>query len=119
MSEFQNQGLAEITSLERRVHALQEELSKYKSEAEKWAPRVGSEVRLNEETAHITLAFGGKNMTARVSKTALVTSDLASLTVAVVQTLSPLLEERLRAVIEPEVQKLMSNISSVSSAGKW
>ena len=119
MSEFQNQGLAEITQLERRVHALQEELSKYKGEAEKWTPRVGSEVRLNEEVAHITLAFGGKNMTARVSKTALVSSDLATLSVAVVEALRPLVEEKLRSVIEPEVQKLMSNIASVSSAGKW
>ncbi len=119
MSEFQNQGLAEITALERRVHALQEELSKHKGEAEKWSPRVGSEVRLNEETAHITLAFGGKNMTARIPKSSLVSSDLATLTVAVVGALRPLLEEQLRTVVEPEVQKLMSNVASVSSAGKW
>lgn len=118
MSDY-GQAISELTTLERRIHALQEELSKYRGDALKWTPRAGSEVKLNDQSVQITLAFGGKNMTAMLSYSSLQSGDSTSLTTAVLQALVPLLEAQLRPTIQAEIEKLTANITAVSVAGKW
>lgn len=118
MSDY-GQAISATVTLERRIHALQEELAKYRGNAEKWTPRVGSEVMMNEQLVNITLAFGGKNRTAQIPYSALQTGDRTSLTTAVLQAMTPLIQDQLRSVIEPEIQKLTANVTAVSKAGNW
>ena len=120
MSDFDTQRIGEIMELEQQVKALRDEVQRYKTIAERWEPRVAAEVNPTARLGKVSLTFGGKTISATMSFDYLEKMDLTTATTSCVETLcSSLVIDRLRGVVQPEVQKLMDNVTIVMGAGKW
>jgi len=120
MSDFDTRRVGEIVVLEERINALQDQVKKYKHIADKWEPRVSSEIIATDNTGKVILHFGGKAIAATFTADYLTRMDLTSATTNVVETLcQSLVAERLREVVQPEVERIMNNMKSISQVGQW
>lgn len=118
MSDFDTRRIGEIMALEEKILSLQNQLKEYKSDAEKWTPRVSTEA--SSETCRVTLAFGGKTFAATMPNDYLMRGDATTLTSMVIDTLyTALIADCFKPVIRPAVEKLQQSAASVSRAGKW
>lgn len=119
-TDFEKTRPEYATGLEERIAQLQAQVAHYKPLADKWTPRVSSENILSDGTGHVTLFFGGKQITATISAQALEILSHQDLVTNVSSTLSEsLLVDRLREIVAPEVDKLIQSAKSVRGAGKW
>lgn len=120
MSDFDTRRIGEIHGLEERINALQAELKVKKAASDKWEPRVHGSMDAKTETAKITMHFGGKAFAAEMPMTLLKTGTLTGITTSVIETLCVhLVAARLKEVVEPEVQKLLTGVALTQEAGKW
>lgn len=120
MSDFDTRRIGEIAELENKILALQTQLNEHKADAEKWKPVASSEVEISTASARVTLQFGGKVAAVTMTADWLDQLDVTSATTLVLEKLSgTLILDRLRPVIQVEVEKIKKNLVAVSGAGKW
>ncbi len=120
MSDFDTRRVGEIAVLEEQIKSLQEQVNKFRQIAEKWEPRVSSEIVAPNNDGKVILQFGGKTIAATFTSSYITSMDLTSATTNVVETLcQSLVAERLRDVVRPEVERLMNNAASLLQVGKW
>lgn len=113
------QQIGEVSAYENQIQALQKQVLDLKASSEKWEPKVSTSME-TDGTCKVSLKFGGKMVTATMSSLFLASTDVTSATSSVVDTLcSSLVVDRLREVVQPEVQKLINNAVSLQGAGKW
>lgn len=117
MSDLQSIGA--IADLEQQIMALQSQVKELRAGNEKWVPKASSSVE-PDGSCKVTLHFGGKAITATMSTTYLATVDVTSATTSITETLcSSLVVDRLKEVVQPEVERLIKNSVSLQSTGKW
>jgi hypothetical protein len=120
MSDFDTCRVSEIAILEGKIKALQEQVSQYKANSDKWTPRVSSELNMGDFGGRVTLHFGGKAITATLSQQYFMTLDESTAVDNVAETLcQSLVIDRLKEVVGPEVVKLMKNAKAMERVGKW
>ena len=118
MSDFDTRQVSQIAELETKIKALQIQCAEFKEKAEKWEPLISCEV--TDDGGKLTMSFGGKRMGVLFSKQYLSESTVRSACTDALGTLAEtLLIDRLRPVVEPEIQKLISSNQAVVGAGKW
>jgi hypothetical protein len=107
-----------VARLEMTLAHAQGELAKYKAIAEKWEPVCHAEI--GDDLVKFTLAFGGKRSTIGVPRDGMAASDVTSATSAIIDALlKSTVADRLREVVEPEVQRIQPSLKVVGLAGKW
>jgi hypothetical protein len=118
MSDFDTRRVGEINDLEQQLKHARDAAAGYKLIADRWQPRFTSEIA--NDTAKISLTFGGKTMTATYPIAALAGADLTSATSSVLQTLfDALIADALRPVTQPEVSRMLDAANSLKQVGKW
>ena len=119
MSDFEKNRADYVVRLEATVQNLQQQLAAIQAD-ERWIPKIGAELDGAKEQARITLSFGGKNQTAVVTYTTLDENSVQNVTTSIMElAFQDLVNDRLRAVIEPEVAKLKHGAKAIAKAGKW
>ena len=119
MNDFEKNRAEYVTHLELQVTAMQKQLADIQAEA-RWIPKVGAELDPITQNGRITLSFGGKNQTAVVSFANLASHSATDLTTSVMElAFQEMVNDRLRAVIEPEVLRLSSGVRSITSKPQW
>lgn len=119
MNDFEKNRAEYVTHLEIQVQALQKQLADIKSE-ERWIPKVGVELDPVTHTGRVTLSFGGKNQTAVVSFETLGSHRVTDIATSVMELgFQEMVNDRLRTVIEPEVQRLAQGVKSITSKPAW
>lgn len=119
MSDFEKNRAEYVTHLEIQVQSLQQQLAAIKAD-ERWVPKMGSELDPSREIARLTLSFGGKNQTAVVTYTTLEQNGVTEITTSIMEyAFQDLVNDRLRAVIEPEVARLKQGAKAIEKAGQW
>ena len=107
-----------VTRLELTVQNLQRQLAEVKGE-ERWIPKLGAELNSAEESARITLSFGGKNQTASFSYPFLRDQSLVDATTNILELgFKDFVLAQLRPVIQNEVDRLQKGARSITNAGK-
>lgn len=120
MSDFDTRQVSEIATLEAQIRALQAQVKQYKDIADKWEPKITSEVDLGSNSGKISLQFGGKVLSATMTADYVCRADTTSATTAVTETLcQSLIVDRLRSLVEPEVIRVAENLRAVAKAGTW
>ena len=120
MSDFDTRRVGEIVVLEEKIMALQEQLTAAKKVADEWKPEISSITSSGEMRSRITLKFGGKVSAATMTVDWLAQQDTTSATTAAVEALiDSVVKDRLRTLIEPEIDKLIKNAKSLQTVGKW
>jgi hypothetical protein len=118
MDDFEKNRAEHVLMLEQQLQHLQRQLAELKPLADKWTPQIGSEMTPNG--AYFTLAFGGKRVTATVTNAYLESGDTTTLTSSIIDTLcQSLVVDRLREVVQPEVEKIVFNRGITQGAAKW
>lgn len=118
MSDFDTRRVGEINDLEVQLKNAREAAAGYKVIAERWQPRLTSEI--SNDVAKISMAFGGKTMTATYPIASLAGADLTSATTSVLNTLfEALIADALRPVTQPEVKRMLDAANSLTQVGKW
>lgn len=111
--------VAEIARLEEKIRALSAQVEIYKAESEMWKPAVTSQLD-NDGTVKISLKFGGKMMTATMTALYLSEVDLTSATTSVTTIFSESLAiDRLKHIVQPEVERMMTNAKALGRTSKW
>lgn len=119
-NDFDTRQVGEIATLEEKIRALQTQVKQYQDIAEKWEPKITSEVDLGANSGKISLQFGGKVISATMTGDYVCRADTTSATTAVTETLcQSLVIDRLRGLVEPEVIRIAENLKSIAKAGKW
>ena len=109
-----------VIRLEDQVQQLQRQLAEYRPSAEKWTPTVSGEIVAPDQSVRITLSFGGKQVTAKLPASTLNQNNLADLTTSITDTLCEgLVVEKIREVVQPEIDRLMKGTRALPGAGKW
>jgi hypothetical protein len=115
MQDFEKNRAEYITQLEIQVQNLQRQLNAIQADA-RWVPQVAAELDAVTQNGRITLSFGGKNQTAVVSFTNLATHSVTDVTTSVLELgFQEMINSRIRAVIEPEVQRMSNGVRSITS----
>lgn len=119
MDDFEKNRNEYVARLEQQLKECQRQLAEAKPLAEKWTPVVNGEISQDGDV-RVTLAFGGKRITATVTRTAFASHTTHDLTHSITNTLAEsLLVEKIAEVVRPEVERLMRGVESISGAGKW
>jgi len=106
-----------VVHLEQQVQHLQRQLNEIQADA-RWIPVVNT--AMQGDTARITLAFGGKRVTATVDLSTLHETTVTDLTSAVLDSFADnLVKQQLREVVEPAVSGIINASRAVAGAGKW
>lgn len=118
MSDFEKNRAEYVTRLEAQVQNLHQQLNAIQADA-RWIPQVGGEV--NDGQVRLTMSFGGKNQTAVLSYEFIKDHSVGDATTSILElAFQSLVNDRLREVIEPEVQRLRNNVLSISPASpQW
>jgi hypothetical protein len=118
MSDFDTRQVGEIAGLEEKLKHAQDAAAGYKTIAERWQPRFTS--KIDGDTAKISLAFGGKTMTATYPIQNLVDVDATSATTSVLKTLfDALIADQMRPIVTPEVQRMIDAAESLKKVSQW
>jgi len=108
-----------VQHLETQVQHLQRQLTELQAQ-ERWIPEVNASMNSSDETARITLSWGGKRVTATYPQADIRNSSINDVVTAVVDSfVVNLVAERLREVVQPEVARIAAGSRSVVGAGKW
>jgi hypothetical protein len=120
MSEdFEKNRSEYVTHIELQIQNLQQQIAALKAN-EMWTPKVGTELVADEEKARITLSFGGKNQTAVFTYEFLRSMSSIDATSNILELgFKDFIADRLRSVIQPEVERLQQGARAIASAGKW
>ncbi len=119
MDDIEKSRIEYVARLEEQVADLHRQLAEVKPLAEKWTPVVAGELT-HDGTARVTLAFGGKRITATVASNSFISNTAQDLTHSITNTLAEsLLVEKIAEVIRPEVERLMRGAEAMHGAGKW
>lgn len=117
--DFEKNRSEYVTHLEIVVKNLQAQLAELKAD-EKWIPKIGTQLVAVEEKARVTLAFGGKNQTAEFSYDFLRSMSATDATSNILELgFKDFIADRLRTVVQPEVERLQQGARSIVGAGKW
>jgi hypothetical protein len=107
-----------VVQLERSSLHLQQELAKYRAIVEKWQPVLKTEILQNE--VKFTLSLNNKYSSAVIAMPVLQNTDITTLTSAIVDALvESNVAARLREIVEPEINRILPSLATISSAGKW
>lgn len=118
MSDFDTRRIGEIAELEQKVKNASDRASSYQAIAERWQPRFTSVIA--DDTAKISMTFGGKTMTATYPVKNLQGVDLTSATTSILEALfDALIADVLKPVVSPEVQRMIDAANSMSKVSKW
>ena len=110
--DFEKNRAEYVTRLELLVKNLKAE--------ERWVPQLGTELVADAELGRITLAFGGKRVTAQVSYDFLRDQTLTDATTYLLESaFKNMILEQLRPVIEPELDRLQKGAKAIAGAGQW
>ena len=120
MSDFDTRRVGEIATLEQRLEHVLGQLAEYKATAEKWEPKVAGELMLDQQKAKVSLTFAGKSFSAVVSYPFLQEMDLTGASTQIIEALfEGLIKDKLREVIQPEVERLQRGALSMKKVGTW
>ncbi len=109
-----------VAQLEAQLQHSQAELAKFKAIAEKWQPVVHGELDAKSQEARFTLQFGGSRCTATIGFNVLKDLDVTSAVTGIVDVLiESMAADKLKEPLRPEIERLMPNLNSALSAGKW
>jgi hypothetical protein len=109
-----------VHQMEMSVEHMKRELAHYKGIAELWEPVFTTEMDPAKQQVKVGLRFGGKNVHATMSFSALQQTSLTDSVSQIVDALSEsLVVEQLRKVAAPKLQEAITNALSIKSAGKW
>jgi hypothetical protein len=118
MDDIEKNRLEYVGRLEEQVMHLRRQLDEAKPLAEKWTPVVASEN--TGDALRITMAFGGKRVTATIKNDTLLSSDATSLTSSVVDSMvQNLVFDQLTPMIRPVIDAAQYTVGKVAGAGKW
>lgn len=117
-NDFEKNRAEYVTHIEIQMQALQRQLHEAMLGA-KWVPQVASEMDNTTGDARLTLAFGGKSQTVTLPVAFLRESQTAAVSSVLDTLITHLITDRLRSVIEPEVEKLQHAARAIDGAGKW
>lgn len=119
MSDFEKNRAEYVQHMELQVKALQQQLNAIQAD-ERWIPKIGGELDASTQKCRLTLAFGGKNQTALVSFTTLAENSVTDITTSMLtQAFQDLVNDRLRTVVEPEVQRLQASAQQITGIKQW
>lgn len=108
-----------VTRLETVIKNLQEQLAAAKQH-EKWVPQIGGELSSSEQKGRITISLGGKNQTAVFSYDFLRNRSTSDAATEILESgFTDFVLDRLRPVIEPELERLKKSADSITKAGQW
>jgi hypothetical protein len=117
--DFEKNRVEYVQHLENQVKHLQHTVAELQAQA-KWIPAVAMVMDPREQVARITLAFGGKHVTATVPQHTLVETSVTDTTSAVIDSFFVnLIADRFREVVQPEVERATTGVRSIQGAGKW
>lgn len=120
MDDIEKSRVEYVSRLEEQVQYLQSQVAELKPLVEKWKPVASGEISSDGSQVRVTLAFGGKRTTATVKTESFASNTSNDITASISNTLAEsLLIDRIREVIEPEIQRLKAGVKSISGAGKW
>lgn len=120
MDDIEKTRVEYVARLEEQLSHMQRQLAEAKQLADKWTPIIGGEIVTSDSSVRITLAFGGKRTTATLAANIFAEHSVSDLTYSIANTLAEsLLVDRIREVIQPEVERLMVGAQSLSKVGKW
>lgn len=106
--DFEKNRAEYVVRLEQQLQHANKIITELKADA-KWTPKVASEV--SGANVRITLAFGGKTMTASIPTTSLELSTPEQVTSAVIETLfAQHIADKFRPVITPEIARVTQNV---------
>ncbi len=115
----------EKTRAQRTMHLevlnehLREQLAAIKAD-ERWVPKLGSELVAGDQSVRLTLAFGGKRTTALFTYDFLSQRTAVDATTDIIQlAFQNLINDRIREVVQPEVERLQASVKAIDGAGKW
>lgn len=120
MNDIEKNRVQYVQQMEQTLSHLTKEYEKFKGLAEKWEPRITTEMNSTAQTVKIGLQFGGKYVHATLTFKALQETDLTTAVSAVADALiESLVVEQLRSVIAPKLDEAMKNAKSIKGAGTW
>lgn len=119
MSDIEKNRAEWVMHLELQVQAMQQQIAELKA-GDKWVPKLGSELNAADGLATISLAFGGKNQTARFSFEFLRDQSATDATTKILELgFQDFVLDRMRPVITTEVERLRQSVIAIQGAGKW
>lgn len=119
MDDIEKNRSEYVARLEQQLKECQRQLAEAKPLADKWTPVVHGEITQDSDV-RVTLAFGGKRITATVTRTAFQSHTAHDLTHSITNTLAEsLLVEKIAEIVRPEVERLMKGVEGISGAGSW
>lgn len=119
MDDIEKNRAEYVLRLEQQVQELSRQLAEAKPLADRWTPVAHGELA-HDGTARVTLAFGGKRITATVTRDAFTTNTALDLTTSIANTLcESMLVEKIAEVVRPEVERLVQAATAIKGAGKW
>jgi hypothetical protein len=120
MEDNEKGRIGYIAEIEAKLEHALKDLAIYRPLAERWEPKASGEMRFDDNLVRITLAFGGKRVTATFNRDSFVSNNIDDLTAAVCETMvRNLVMDQLRSVVEPEVARLSQGAKASAGAGKW
>lgn len=120
MSSMEKDRPEYVQRLETQIKHLQAEHDRFKTLADLWEPKLTVVSEATTDKIQFGLEFGGKMTHASVSNSYLRFADSVSATTAIVNALvESLVVEKLRAIVQPQVERVIQNALSTASAGKW
>ncbi len=118
--DYEKNRVEYVAQMEAQVQHLRSEYDKYKALADKWEPRVTVANDTMSGQVAFGLEFGGKRANVKVGTKFLEQMDAAGATTQIMEALiKGLVEDQLRAVLLPEVQKAQKGVQAIAGAGKW
>lgn len=120
MDDIEKNRVEYVAHLENQVKHLQRQLAVAKPLAEKWTPIVSGESTLQDDKVRFTVAFGGKRMTVALSKVSVNQNTVGDVTHTIATTIAEqLLQEQVKEIIRPEVERVKRGVDVASGAAKW
>jgi hypothetical protein len=117
--DFEKNRSEYVTHMELLVQNLQGQIAEMQAN-EKWTPKVGTQLVADQQKARITLSFGGKNQTAIFTYEFLNNLSAGDATSNILELgFKDFIADRLRPVIQPEIERLQQAAKSIENAGKW
>lgn len=118
MSDFDTQRLGEILELEQRSMVASQRALEYQALADKWTPKFSSSI--DNDTARISIVYGGKTATVKYPVQNLQGVDVTSATTSMLQSLfDSLISDVLRPLAEPQARKMVDAANSMTQVSKW
>lgn len=116
--DIEKQRVEYVTHLETLVKNLQEQVQQLK-EVEYWVPRIGTEVNPAEQNIRLTLSFAGVNQSSKFTYQALQQYYPSEVAYTISRTFSDIILDKIKEVIQPEIERLKPTADVLKGVGKW